>query len=759
MNQNISQQLVEFNNKLLTFLTAKNLNEVVEIQNKKSECHITESKELQASLDEVNNIDRLLRIGIIGRVKAGKSSLLNALVFNGRDVLPKAATPMTAALTRMEYSENVRAEIEFYDQADLDLLAEKSHNYEEEFNKIKTKHLLELKQENTGLKKLSHLLEARSLKEMEQLAKNFARTEMEKSIELSSAYDQYQRIKSSQTSLAELTQNEITASSTEDLMGKLHQYVGSDGKYMPFTKSVKLYIPEEGLKGLEIVDTPGVNDPVQSREQRTNEFLAQCDVVLVISPAGQFLSSEDMELMGRVTAKNGIQEAYIIASQIDSQLFGSAKGNNISPRSTLEHITQILNLHTEGVFSKINAPEMQNMVELYRKNSVICTSSVAFTMLQTFNKQTEWDNNTQKVWENLNQHYPDFFSDKDTAKIMLEELSNIEKIKQILVDVQNRKEEIQIKKQKDLVTATIKNYQEFTTAISDYIADRIDEINFSNIENKRQELHSFKEQKEEYHFSLDENYRRAILHFEECEGFLAETLDREIKGFSETNKIRTESSYETRYRENNGLTNLWGLFGDRYTSYEVQVEKDVINASAVRDYIQNLRSNISNKLKKAARNHRTEWEDTVVSNIFSGIRDVNRNYPNCERLKRTQVNNTVQAIFRQIKVATFTINDSLPESLNKSGTLKDNDARQFNEDASSYMYKNFIPLINSDIEQYTSSNIENLKNFDLSNGILNSLEKQISQLIYEIENKEEFIERYKRMNKDLSNLKVEIPNA
>ena len=43
--------------------------------------------------------DRLLRIGIVGAVKAGKSSLLNSLFFKGQDILPKAATPMTAALT------------------------------------------------------------------------------------------------------------------------------------------------------------------------------------------------------------------------------------------------------------------------------------------------------------------------------------------------------------------------------------------------------------------------------------------------------------------------------------------------------------------------------------------------------------------------------------------------------------------------------------------------------------------------------------
>ena len=45
------------------------------------------------------NENRDLTIAIVGRVKSGKSSFLNALVFNGESILPQAATPMTAALT------------------------------------------------------------------------------------------------------------------------------------------------------------------------------------------------------------------------------------------------------------------------------------------------------------------------------------------------------------------------------------------------------------------------------------------------------------------------------------------------------------------------------------------------------------------------------------------------------------------------------------------------------------------------------------
>ena len=74
MTQNISNQLIEFNDKIFTFLQSKDLDKEVTIQNAKEANGIGDTKNLQAALDEVNNVDRLLRVGIIGRVKAGKSS-------------------------------------------------------------------------------------------------------------------------------------------------------------------------------------------------------------------------------------------------------------------------------------------------------------------------------------------------------------------------------------------------------------------------------------------------------------------------------------------------------------------------------------------------------------------------------------------------------------------------------------------------------------------------------------------------------------
>ena len=83
---------------------------------------------------EIMNPDRNLHIGIVGQVKAGKSSFLNALLFDGQEVLPKAATPMTAGLTKIVYSEREYAKVTYYTEADWSGIEAGSRAYDRAFD-------------------------------------------------------------------------------------------------------------------------------------------------------------------------------------------------------------------------------------------------------------------------------------------------------------------------------------------------------------------------------------------------------------------------------------------------------------------------------------------------------------------------------------------------------------------------------------------------------------------------------------------------
>ncbi|MGP1561896.1 MAG: dynamin family protein [Helicobacteraceae bacterium] len=105
---------------------------------------VSKSHELEKQIKDMQKEGRMLRLGNIGRVKSGKSSLINALIFDGEDILPKAATLMTAALTVLQYGQNLAAEVDFFSQQDIDDIARDARRFQdklkmeekEEFDKL-----------------------------------------------------------------------------------------------------------------------------------------------------------------------------------------------------------------------------------------------------------------------------------------------------------------------------------------------------------------------------------------------------------------------------------------------------------------------------------------------------------------------------------------------------------------------------------------------------------------------------------------------
>ena len=121
---------------------------------------ITELKKSAKSFDErvqeFYKDDRKLNIGVIGQVKAGKSTFLDTLLFDGKDVLPSARTPKTAVLTRIEYSENNNLSVEYYDREEWAILEDyaKSDSAEKEYEAAR--EIMQLAQQS-GINVYSYL--------------------------------------------------------------------------------------------------------------------------------------------------------------------------------------------------------------------------------------------------------------------------------------------------------------------------------------------------------------------------------------------------------------------------------------------------------------------------------------------------------------------------------------------------------------------------------------------------------------------------
>lgn len=219
----------------------------------------------------VNKLDTdILTIGVIGQMKCGKSTFLNAFLFNDT-VLPAATNPMTAALSVITYGEEKDIVAEFYSQdewANLKMQAERRLDEDASDNEI-------------------HMKQA--------------------------AMEVYSKSKAIANEIPSLL-----GTTKKDRFENLIEYVGADGKYVSITKSVTVHYPVEWLKGVEIVDTPGFNDPIVSRELRTQEFLQKADVVLMLLYVGRAFDSTDRDILFEKVRKVGIGKVLVGVNKYDT---------------------------------------------------------------------------------------------------------------------------------------------------------------------------------------------------------------------------------------------------------------------------------------------------------------------------------------------------------------------------------------------------------------------------------------------------------
>lgn len=751
--------IIQLNNQIEEFVNKNNFSH--DALALKQEHAIQKSEEWQRVLDSFAEQGRVLRIGIIGRVKAGKSSMLNALLFNGNDILPKAATPMTAALTIMEYSENVSAEVDFFTQQDIDEIKVKYDFFQKALDsKIKEKELENA--ERIKRKKGVNSLSAEEQQECRNKAKSQAEREMKDDPSFAS-YDQYRRIKESGKSLSDLEQyRTISAGSVEELMnGVLNQFVGSSGAFMPFTKSVTLHIPEKGLQGLQIIDTPGINDPVTSRGKRTEQLLQDCDVVLIVSPSGQFLSSEDTDLMHRVTTKEGTQQAYLIASQVDNQLFGSESQGLSDPIHVLERISDNLTKHARNVLAKQvqEYPSMKVAADKLSKNNVICSSSVAFSLQQRFDEQHTWDANLQHVWRNLNQKFPDVFSHEELAKNALNQLANIHQIHQIVSEVTANKEQILAQRRIDFENGKRTALQGYLKAWADRINDQIYQIQHADVDELRKQEAELKKQQATIDANVGGVYDDLISDIKlNLSKQLKDKLKSEMRRFDSVSDNAQGSEteyYEEEYEVEIRGTTFIGRLRDKIRGgpkRETRTRTEsysytTVKAKPIRRAIEEIRSNLEDELGHLSESYSQAWKKKIYSQVVSALREAMGD----GELDVNIIARAVKNVLARIPEASFKLEDDIPKSLKKTGKLTGYEAESFIDDAEDYI-SNLKDVVNKDISAYMTTLVSNLKKIDLAKELTADLENNLKQLLSEIENKEASLFNYRGIQKELAGL-------
>ncbi len=355
-------------------------------------------KKLRALLDEkrkgaeenVKN-NSVLQIGIVGQVKAGKSSFLNSLFFDGENVLPRASTPMTAGLTVLEYGEEDVFTVEYYSQTEWNTFVGRAREYDA--------LVADLRQKNpdTPIEALLGDIDE-ELKTAHELVESCGAAARGK--------------------VGNKPENQMF-SGVEGLQQTLEKYVGANGAFTSVVKSLSIKLHNEALRDIRIVDTPGVNDPVVSRESRTREFLRACHGVFFLSYSGRFFDATDQEFLSDRIGGNGIGAVVMIASKFDTVL----------QQVGLDHKDDILGAiaHCQKMLKKQFDTNLAGTSFTGDRPALAFSSGIGYSIAQK--SEGQWDDVERNVVSQMKRFFPTYFSSPDYIKAAFTDLAQIEEIR------------------------------------------------------------------------------------------------------------------------------------------------------------------------------------------------------------------------------------------------------------------------------------------------------------------------------------------
>ena len=344
-------------------------------------------KNFIAKTDDFFREDRKLNIGIIGRVKVGKSTFLNSLLFDGTDILPSAVTPKTAALTRIEYDDDNRIEIEYFSHEEWKLILSKSKDDIQADEYVVAREIVSM------------------VKERE--------LEPEKYI-----------LKGHET---------IHYETYDELMNELNEYVGENGTFTPIVKSVRIFVDKEELEDISVVDTPGLYDPILSRVDKTKQFMELCDVVFFLSKSTSFLDKNDIDLMASQLPKKGVKKVVLVCSRFDDGL-----------RDTLWNCKNIKEA-IDSTKQKLTNYAQQAFIN-YRNNNIYVNNDIIEQFKHPVFVSSMVENMSKKSVEEFNKKemriYEDLCAQNKPTNKDLRTIGNMDEVRKIFKDVVEQKEQM-----------------------------------------------------------------------------------------------------------------------------------------------------------------------------------------------------------------------------------------------------------------------------------------------------------------------------
>lgn len=720
--------------------------------------------------------DRQLHIGIVGRVKAGKSSLLNSLLFDGKDVLPKAATPMTAALTKLYYSDKLTVKINFFEQSDIDELKKKSADYEriyrDEVDRIYKKQveLAEKKRQTV------------SVSELRAKCANLATSSLKNShLLLQGIYDLCQKYQAAPSDVKNLvgTYCEIVTDDALEIGEKLKEYVGANGKYTSITNNVEIGYPNETLREITVVDTPGFDDPIPSRDTLAREALKVCDAIFVLSPSSNFCNDEDRRNISKIQQGEGIQEVYVVASRIDEDLSNESFNNSPDDiKAELSDIVQNIRGTMLGMIENMKADDFAS-VELLDRMAQKCSTDMLYTsalcqaVYEKWDFRNSLDEELNGLIDRLMTSYAHVIGGMDeTAKEFFKTIGNMDVIKSKIAEVKAKKDEILNKREQDFLEAKFNGVK----AIMDTIAKGVDcqktdveRADLSTLENERKSLDTML-------CNLESDFKDG---FDECINEFIDNVKSRLKGYIDglysekksevdNSKGTGNKSISVEYEESvpktvkkSGLFSLLGRFlgiGGYTTEWvkEKRTRTEQIVVNTINCY--QVSSSISSFAKEVVECLEDNSEKLVGAfkrTLMKKMLDVWKQYTVMEYIDKGIRDKHATVIVKKMPKVEFHIDWEIPSGFKCSGKLEEDEAIEYSDKAKDIIYS-LRQVCFDQISDYCRKIRTTFVPEDMSKFVLESMRKHLSDMEEKVKNKKETLYKLQRVTDEVLSLKNEI---
>lgn len=644
-----------------------------------------------------------LNIAIMGQVKAGKSSFLNALLFDGKPVLPTAATPKTANLTRISYGEIPALEIEYYSK--------------EEWNEIEK--LAQEKDESEAVKVAKELVEM-----------------------VSTAQINVQEVLEQQT-------KRIESSFIDDLVNTLNQYTGNNGQYTALVKMTRLYLPNDELKGFDIIDTPGMNDPVISRTQKTKEEMARCDVVFFLSRASQFLDQSDIHLLTDQLPQGGVERLYLIAGQYDSAILDdgfnkeslSECETNLQNRLNKRAVKELGDLADKK--RKAGHEHLADLLENLVKPIVSSTFAHGFATWDV----SKWDATMQHVHTELKEMAE---KDWDEYQFTLQDwqrIANFDVLRDKYQIARVEKNQILESKKQSLLPKAQEKLDEAISYLKEAVESRITGLNTQDI-SKLTELEKQLEQRiHGISSKLEQHIGTELTAIQKAINEISRDLQKSIQQYTQLTTHTGSETHEEAYEVSTSKWYnpfSWGSSETRYRTYTINYEylsaSDAVEQIA--QYARNCKVDIQYHFNDLVRPNQLKLNlrRALVNELNTAQADFDA----------TQFKNVLDAVIRQLNLPELNLEIGDPSrkiSQNFSGQIKSSNDMQKLKQALNQSLQEVFKLLNDQFKASAKQiefNLTDTQNL-LAQKLTQGLENELSQIKRDFAEKQKSIQEYEAL--------------